>query len=130
MITALYASLLAILIIVLGFRVSKNRLKYKIGIGAGENLALDLAIRCHANAVETIPVAVLMLLLAELQQMSAWGVHIAGIILVLCRILHPIGLTKAQGGANWERRYGTIGSWLTIIVLAVSNISLYIASMV
>lgn len=129
MITAFYASLLAILVIVLAFRVSKNRIKYRIGIGAGENQDLDVVIRCHANAVEIIPLAVLMLLLAELQGLHFIALHVAGLVLVVCRILHPLGLTKAKGGTAAGRYYGTVGSWLTVVVLAVTNIVLYLLSL-
>lgn len=128
MITALYASLLAILIIVLGFRVSKHRLRYRIGIGSGDNKAMDLVIRCHANAVEIIPIAILMLLLAEWQGLNPYALHLAGVVLVVCRVMHPVGLLKANGGTSFGRFYGTVGSWLTVVLLAITNLVLYAVS--
>ncbi|VUD59460.1 Inner membrane protein YecN [Thalassocella blandensis] len=130
MISAFYAALLAILVIALAFRVSKNRIKYRVGIGAGDNKDLDLVIRCHANAVEIVPLAVLMLVLAELQGLHAIALHVAGLVLLVTRIMHPIGLTKAQGGPAVGRFYGTIGSWLTVVLLAIANLALYILSVI
>ncbi len=128
MITAFYASLCAILVIALALRVSKYRLKYRVGIGAGENRDLDIAIRCHANAVEILPIALFILLMAELQGLHFIALHVAGIVLTLSRILHPVGLTKGGGGTHFGRKYGTIISWLTVLVLAATNIVLFIVT--
>ena len=57
MITALYASLLTLLILHLLINVTKKRRQHKVSLGDGgpRDIALQRAIRTHGNAVETIP---------------------------------------------------------------------------
>lgn len=116
-ITALYASLLSLLVIVLASRIPLLRRKHRVGIGHGRNDELALAIRVHGNAVEYVPLALLLLLLAELQGMAAWGLHLAGSGLFLARILHAIGLGSSAGMSN-GRFVGTLLTWTVVIVLA------------
>jgi hypothetical protein len=54
MITSLYASFSALLIVRLSISVIKLRRKNRIRVGDGGNEELQLAIRTHANAVEYI----------------------------------------------------------------------------
>ena len=58
-ITALYASLCAILIVGLAFNVVGQRRENKVGIGDRDVESLALAIRSHGNAVEYIPIALI-----------------------------------------------------------------------
>ena len=66
LITALYGALNAILNIALANHVSTLRRRHKVSIGAGDNNALLVAIRAHGNNAEFVPLAIMMLLLAEL----------------------------------------------------------------
>lgn len=122
-ITALYAGLLALIMIVLAYRVSMLRKKHHIGIGGGNEPALDAAVRCHGNATEYVPIAVVLLLTAELLQANAVLLHSAGIVFVLGRILHARGLTQSVG-ESFGRFWGTAATWLVILVLAITNIIL------
>ena len=60
-ITAIYASLLAIFYIVLSFRVARRRMRFQVGLGTGQNIELERAIRIHGNFGEYIPLALLLL---------------------------------------------------------------------
>lgn len=62
-ITALYASLLAALVMVLAALVVAIRKGAKIGLGDAGNQALQVRIRAHANALENIPLALILLAL-------------------------------------------------------------------
>ena len=93
MITSLYASLSVLLIVKLSLSVIKLRRKNKVSVGDGGIAELQLAIRTHANALEYIPIALILLLLLELNTAPAWLVHISGITLLTGRILHAIGLS-------------------------------------
>lgn len=116
-ITALYGSLLALLVIALASRIPLLRRKHRVGIGHGRNDELALAIRVHGNAIEYVPLALLLLLIAELQGMAAWGLHLAGSALFLARILHAIGLGRSAGTSG-GRFIGTALTWTVVIVLA------------
>ncbi|HEX7046754.1 MAG TPA: MAPEG family protein [Gammaproteobacteria bacterium] len=120
-VTALYAGLLALLLIALAARIPLLRQKHRVGIGSGKQPDLALAMRVHGNATEYVPIALLLLLLAELNGFPAWSVHAAGSGLFLGRILHAFGLGRSAG-ASPGRFIGTALTWLVIVTLAASLI--------
>lgn len=86
----LYIVLCAFLVILLTVRVVRMRWKYSVSLGNGQNPVLERAIRAHANAVETMPIALLLLLVLDLWSTppsSVYG-HILGGMLVVGRICH------------------------------------------
>ncbi|MBL6986064.1 MAG: MAPEG family protein [Methylobacter sp.] len=92
MITSLYASLSALLIVRLALLVIKLRRKNRVSVGDGGIEELQLAIRAHANAVEWIPISLLLLLMLELNGAPTLLIHILGGTLLIGRILHAMGL--------------------------------------
>lgn len=119
MITSIYASLSALLIVRLSLFVIKLRRKNRIIIGDGGNEELQLAIRAHANALEYIPIILLLLLTLELNGAPQILVHILGTILIIGRIIHAIGLTAKD---LKKRVLGMQITIYTIISLAILNI--------
>lgn len=124
-VTALYGALLALLVLVLAGRVAWFRKTHKLGIGGQDNLELQVLVRAHANAVENIPIALLLLLCAELNGVAAVYLHGAGVALVLSRIAHAHGFVKTKGRYSVGRFYGTVANWLLVVMLAVTNIVLW-----
>ncbi|HQV72449.1 MAG: MAPEG family protein [Xanthomonadales bacterium] len=112
-ITAIYAALSALLIVALSFRVIRLRLSTRTGIGDGGHQDLARRIRAHANAVEYLPLALLLLLLVEWNQTLPLIVHGFGIVLVLGRLLHAVGLSRSAGAS--PARF--IGMLLTLLCL-------------
>lgn len=125
-ISGLYISLTAILVVVFAMRVVKLRRKHKIGIGDADNKDLQLANRVHANLIENAPIAMALLLVAELNELSAMYLHLLGMTWILGRILHAIGLTSGRGGYHFGRFWGGLLSWLVILTLALFNITHFI----
>lgn len=119
MITSIYASLLALLIVRLSLAVIKLRRKNRVSVGDGGNEALQLTIRAHANAVEYIPIALMLLLTLELNGAPKILIHILGVTLLIGRILHAMGLPAK----DFKKR--VLGMQITIyllIGLAILNI--------
>ncbi len=96
-ITGLYAALGALLVIFLVFRVVMQRRSARVGIGDGGDHELIRRVRVHANAAETLPIALIMLLLVELNQTRPLIVHLFGITLIVGRVLHAWGLAHHSG---------------------------------
>ena len=111
MITSLYASLSVLLIVRLTLSVIKLRRKNRISVGDGGNEELQLAIRTHANAVEYIPIALLLLLMLELNGAPNILIHVLGITLLIGRIIHAMGLPAK----NLQKR--VLGMQITIFLL-------------
>ncbi|MEM7708764.1 MAG: MAPEG family protein [Pseudomonadota bacterium] len=122
-VTALYAGALAILVIYLSFRVAMMRRAGGIGIGDGGNSSLSKAIRVQGNAVEYVPLALVLLLLLELNGAQAAMLHALGGTLVLARVLHAWGLSSSAG-VSIGRLYGTMLTWIVILSAGVLNILL------
>lgn len=122
-ITALYSGLCALLIIVLAFRVVNFRRLQKVGLGSGGQHYGRVLIRAHANAVEYVPLALLLMLMAELNGLAALWLHLLGGLIVLARLIHAYGLTAGKGGYHPGRFWGTALSWLVILILAAIDIA-------
>ncbi|WOT05070.1 MAPEG family protein [Shewanella youngdeokensis] len=128
-ISGLYISLTALLIIALAIRVIKRRRLHKIGIGSAGNGDISLACRVHENLLENAPIAMLLFVVAEINGTSAMVLHIVGIVWVVSRLLHAIGLTKARGGVHFGRMWGVLLTWAVIISLVVINMVNFISSL-
>ncbi|WP_448096793.1 MAPEG family protein [Luteibacter yeojuensis] len=114
-ITGLYAALLALLILYLAARVMWLRRRTRIGLGDGGDRAVACAVRSHGNATEYVPLALLLLLVLELNQTLPALLHAFGIALVLARIVHAIGLSRTPGYSAGR----AAGAAITLLVIAL-----------
>jgi len=120
-ITALYASLLALLLILLALVTVKLRRSLRIGMGDGGNRDLQRAIRAHGNASEYIPLFVILLAAYELNHGSVMALHALGGAFFLSRVLHAWGL-YSSGGTSPGRFMGTAGTLVALLALAAANL--------
>ncbi len=118
MITAIYAGVCGLLLVILYVRVSQRRLATQIGIGAGGDAVLEQRIRAHGNFVESVPIALVLLYLLEQTGVEPIYIHAFGIALVLARVGHAQGIS-ATAGRSAGRFYGSIGTLLVIVALSV-----------
>ena len=123
-ITALYAGVLAILIVVLANRVSAVRRSAAVSLGDGGNELLVRRIRVHGNATENIPIGLLIMLVLELNGSSSALLHGLGASLTVGRLAHVQGLS-GSAGTSVGRLLGTGLTWGTIAVGAVVAIVTY-----
>ena len=115
MVTPLYAGLLVLLFILLSLRVIHSRRGREIYLGDGGNPAMLRVIRGHANFVEYVPLALLLMAILEISRFSIYALHALGILLVLGRLLHAYALSFTEHFKCGR----TVGAALTIIVLLV-----------
>lgn len=92
MTTALYVSLSALLIFWLSMNVIKLRRKHRISIGDGGNDELRVAMATQSNAIEYIPIALLLLFALEYNHAEMWLIHFLGTAFILGRIIHARNL--------------------------------------
>lgn len=113
-ITPLYAGILAILFLVLSYRVVQQR-GHGVSLGDGGDQALLRRIRGHGNFAEYVPIILIMLGMLELSGARPWLLHVLGVTLVVARFLHAYALSFTE---SWKfgRFYGTL---LTFILLPV-----------
>lgn len=117
-ITGIYAALATLLVLILAARVVLARNARNIGIGDGGDRDLVKRIRAHANALENLPLALLLLLLLELNQTQPAWLHAFGIVLIAARAAHAIGLSRTSGYS--PGRFAGIGlTWLVMLAMAL-----------
>jgi hypothetical protein len=124
MITSLYASLCALLLIKLSLNVISLRRQHKVRLGDGGVDELQAAIRAHGNAIEYIPIALILMLVLELSGGYWWLIHLAGIILLAARLLHVSAL---QNNHLQRRVLGMKMTIFLIISLSIMNIGLFVS---
>lgn len=117
-ITALYAALLGIWAVVLSNYVSVSRGKYKVLHGDGGNPELAAIIRRHGNLTEYLPLALILLGLAEVSGLPATWMHILGILLLVSRLVHPFGVSVTNPG-HPLRIAGTVGTHIVVVAAAL-----------
>jgi uncharacterized membrane protein YecN with MAPEG domain len=118
-VVALYGALNAIFNVLLAVRVSGGRMKEKVSIGPsmGASKALDVMIRTHGNNAEFVPLALLLLLIAELMGGSSTALHALGGTLFVARISHAIGMPRRA--PNVFRATGATLTSLLIVGVSV-----------
>jgi uncharacterized membrane protein YecN with MAPEG domain len=96
------------------FYVGSYRVKHKILLLDGGDKELARRIRAQGNFVETVPLAVILIVLMELNGATAAWLHALGSVLVVARVMHY--LTIATNPANTVPRalgmVGTLGVYL------------------
>ena len=94
MMTGIYAALAALLVVGLARNVIRLRRQYQVALGDGGNEDLLAAIRAHANAVEYLPIGLLLLLIFELNRGPIWLLHILGSLFIIGRLIHAMVSAK------------------------------------
>lgn len=93
-VTAVFASLLALMFIKLSFDVIRFRRKNKISLGAGGIEELERAIRAHGNFAEYVPFGLFLIAALELNGAPLELVAPLGALLVVGRYFHAKGITE------------------------------------
>jgi len=118
-ITAFYAAILAGLLFVLLINVTRNRYRAKISLYDGGDEKLGRAIRAHGNFIETVPYALGLMAIIEVNgatPVTLWGL---GAVLVVSRLMHSYGLLGGMKTLK-IRVYGMYGTFAVIISSATT----------
>lgn len=123
MITAVYASLSAFWLTFLVLQVVKQRRANQVKYADGGVHSLQVARSAHANAAETLPMALILLFCLEYQGASTWLVHLLGVALLVGRVMHgrAILADRLKG-----RKEGMVITLLVILTTAVLNLVLFV----
>lgn len=122
-VTLLFASLLVLFKLVLLARVSMVRRSRNVGIGSGGDPLLQRRVRVHANFVEQVPVALLLMALLEMAGLGRTWLWAFGALLLLGRLLHAAGLSRSAGYSS-GRLLGTVLSWGVLFAEALAGLVL------
>ena len=126
-ITSLYAGLCALLIAWLTIRIVGMRKSMKVSLSDdGDGGVLHAAVRAHGNAVETIPLCLILIGLIEANGAPGWVVHFLGVSLVLGRLLHASHFMAPDPGI----RRRVAGMILTVNVMVMGGLGLVLHALI
>ena len=117
-VTALYAALLAPLFLLLSSRVIRSRREVRVAVGDGGDALLARRMRVQANFAEYVPLALLLLALAESLGTSIWLLHALGVALVAARLSHAFGMS--QPAENFAFRVAGVATTFWTIGIAAA----------
>jgi uncharacterized membrane protein YecN with MAPEG domain len=115
-VSSAYAAVLALLAALLTVRVILGRVRTGIQVGDGGDAPLRQAIRAHANLAEQVPLALLLIVLAEMLGTPTAWVYALGGVLVLGRLLSAFGLSRSLDASQPRQ----MGAGLTVLVVVAA----------
>lgn len=124
-ITALYAGISALIILGLAILVVTQRLRSGVGVGVGDDDRLLRTVRMHGNAVEYIPLCLLLIAMLEANGAPGWYLHLLGLALVVGRLAHAQGLWSRPDRSP-GRAIGMLTTWGVQAVAGVTCIAIFL----
>ncbi|MEM5493905.1 MAPEG family protein [Hoeflea sp. AS16] len=112
----IYAALNMVILLWIATQTGRLRGRYKVSIGDGGVKHLIRIIRGHANAIENMPMFLIMLLVAALIGMPVSAVHGLGLVFTIGRGFHAWHFIQ-EDAPGWQRGGGFALSFLAQLVL-------------
>jgi uncharacterized membrane protein YecN with MAPEG domain len=119
--TAFYGAILALIVVALGINVTMHRVKLKVPLGDGGNPQMLRMIRLHGNAVEYIPLSIVLMAVFEINGGWHAALHIIGVALVAGRLIQTWGMWSTSM-TTMGRQVGQGLTWLSVAALALLNL--------
>lgn len=118
-VTPIYAAIFGLLLVVLQWRITRLRDRFQTTrMQEDGHSEMAAATRAVATLVEYLPMALILMVLAEAQDTSPAVLHALGLTLLVARAIHLKGL-KDPSGRSTLRRLGTRLTWLVIAACSV-----------
>ena len=124
-ITPIFAAVLALIYVVLSFRVIQIRFKQRINLGDGGLANLNTRIRVHANFAEYVPIALILLWFVETITFNRALTLALAALLLISRIMHVIGMHKPKK-LIILRQIGMLGTFAVLLGASVALIRYYL----
>ncbi len=118
---ALWVGLHLILLLLLSVLVVRQRRAHGVVLGDNDIPELTRAVRAFGNATEYVPGGLIAIAVLALAGAPPMVVHITGLILLVGRVAHAIGLSRS-GGSSVLRSAGVTLTWLAYIMGGVALI--------
>ena len=112
--TTLFACILTVFSATLWINVTKTRSQKNISIGDAGDANLHERFRKHGNFIEWVPLALVLMGIAELRRAEGFWLYLPGSFMVPGRMLRPFGL-KNDNAAHALRIFGNSASLLSIL---------------
>ena len=120
-ITALTAAILGLMQVVFTLRVGMYRQANQISLGDGGDKELEKRMRAHGNFIETVPMALILILLNEISGASSTLLYGLAAVLIVARLMHYISIAYRT-----RLIFRVIGMLSTLLVIAVAALALLV----
>ena len=120
-VVGLYAGLNTLIFLWIAVSTGQLRAKYKVPIGDGGILHLTRILRGHANALENVPMAIILMLVMAGLNTPIFVLHGFGIALTLGRFVHAMHFIN-EDAPGWQRAMGATLSMLVLTLGALGVI--------
>jgi uncharacterized membrane protein YecN with MAPEG domain len=120
-IVGLYAGLNTLILLWIAASTGQLRAKHKVFIGDGGVPHLTRILRGHANAMENVPMALILMLIMAGLHAPIYVLHGFGIVLTIGRFFHAMHFIK-EDAPGWQRALGATTSLLLLAVGALGVI--------
>lgn len=121
-VTPVYAGLFTLFFVFLSLRVALLRRAAQVSLGDGGSQQLAHRVRVHGNFIEYVPLALILMALAEIQGQPAWSLHLIGAGMAVGRLLHAYGLSQVPQILRL-RALGMVVTLTALIVGAAVNLA-------
>lgn len=111
----IYAALNTIILMWLTTATGQLRRRYKVLIGDGGVPHMIRILRGHANAIENIPMMMVLLIIAAALGTPVYVLHLLGIVFTVGRAIHALHFIQ-EHGASWQRMAGFGLSFLALLL--------------
>jgi uncharacterized membrane protein YecN with MAPEG domain len=128
-VVGLYAGLNALILLWITGSTGLLRAKYNISIGDGGNRHMIRIMRGHANAIENVPIALILMIVMAIMGAPALALHGLGIALTVGRFLHALHFIQ-EDAPGWQRQIGATLSLLVVFLSALGVIGHSLAQFV
>lgn len=111
----------------LAVRIVAVRRRAGVSLGDGGDALLGRRMRAQLNFVENTPFVLLLILALELSTAASGVLALVGLIYMVGRVLHGVGMDAQTGG--WPRMAGTVITLTVLMGLAIWAVLVgYVAS--
>lgn len=122
-VTTVLVSLLSLWLLVLGARVVGQRRSAGVALDHGDDEGLKRKMRAMANFTEYTPFAIALFFLAEIQGGNFVFLVVMATLYMLSRIGHGYAMAFSDY-FPFGRFWGTVGTWLTLLILPLYNLAI------
>jgi uncharacterized membrane protein YecN with MAPEG domain len=120
-VTAFFAGILGLMLVALSINIIVDRYKYKLSLGDGGHADTNRKIRAHANFVEYVPFALILMGIGEISGTEKDFLGYMGVLLVFGRISHAFSLLYFEPHFKKIifRQIGMVSTFTVILLLSL-----------
>ena len=124
-VTPFFAAALALIYLVLSINIARYRFTRRVSLGDGGDRYLQRAIRAHANFIEYVPLALLLMWFLESLTLSASLPFWLGSVLVAARLAHAFGIYYPRQ-LMILRHLGIVATFGVLILASAAILQFYL----